>query len=323
MGTDAAPVAEQGTERSDELEAWAEELTRREEALDAWESALRAEVQHETRPTLPAAPVASAVRHLQATGEFERDLDRCATGLGLEPQLLAGVLDGSVREVDLVTIRTLCEGLHCSPYDLWGVANGRRILHAYGPEHWPSYIEPLADRGPDLTFISRRVEQQSAELLRALSTEDRGFVPTVQEGGEIGHLELRSAVAASHSVDALETLIRGAGLDAAGAATELRWAGARLEDVVAVVVRIADSPAEGLEAVRDAWRIEDTHALRRLACVPTATGIAADRTPPAVDAAPLAVAGGEPQRSLIAEWAAVATLPMPASPDVLPPRPAS
>jgi hypothetical protein len=55
------------------------------------------------------------------------------------------VMDGTITEVDLDHVQRLCEGLHCTPYDFWGAEAGRSIVHAYGPELWPRYIEPLAE----------------------------------------------------------------------------------------------------------------------------------------------------------------------------------
>ncbi len=45
--------------------------------------------------------------------------------------------------LELAQVRQVCEGLGCTPYNLWGVEGARSIAHAYGPELWPRYREPL------------------------------------------------------------------------------------------------------------------------------------------------------------------------------------
>lgn len=78
---------------------------------------------------------------LQAgTGDTMADV---AKGCGLKADWAADVAAGRITEVDLPHIQEVCEGLHCSPYDLWGKDTAQAILHAYGPELWPRFIEPL------------------------------------------------------------------------------------------------------------------------------------------------------------------------------------
>lgn len=90
---------------------------------------------------LPAGPVADEIRLvMHDTGDTVAEV---AKGLGVDDGWALGVLDGTVESVDLPHVQALCDALHCTPYDFWGVDAGRAILHAYGPELWPRFIEPL------------------------------------------------------------------------------------------------------------------------------------------------------------------------------------
>jgi len=123
-------------------------LEQQQRQLDARAAALRQAIDVTPAWALPAAPVAAQLRHLvRGTGD---PIDTVAKGLDLEPWYAAGLLDGSITTVDLEHVARLCEALHASPYDLWGAEDARTILHAYGPELWPRYIEPLGppDIGP-------------------------------------------------------------------------------------------------------------------------------------------------------------------------------
>jgi DNA-binding Xre family transcriptional regulator len=90
---------------------------------------------------VPATVVAIQLRGLMVdTGD---DLPTVARGIGLDPDWAQRVLDGDVIEVDVAHVQQLCEGLQCTPYDLFGAEAARSIAHVYGPELWPSAIEPL------------------------------------------------------------------------------------------------------------------------------------------------------------------------------------
>ncbi len=115
------------------------------------------------RTTLPARPVADAIRLLQERGELEFDESVLGKWMGWEPREVTGLLSGTVAELDLVQIGQACEALHCSPYALWGPTLGREILDVYGPECWPAYIEPLFDEPSMVSeFVQRRVDQLAA-----------------------------------------------------------------------------------------------------------------------------------------------------------------
>lgn len=122
------------------------------------------------RTTLPALHVVETLHRLQRDPYLAADdVNTFAVELGLERELANGILDGNVDELDVEQIAHICDALHCSPYDLWGVQLGREILDVYGPEQWPRHIEPLSDGRAleiDDTFIRRRVEQQAAGVLR-------------------------------------------------------------------------------------------------------------------------------------------------------------
>lgn len=121
-------------------------LAQREAVVNARAAALQAATGVKPVWALPASPVADQIRDLIIeTGD---DVATVAKGIGVEPEWAAGVLVGDILEIDLDHIQRLCAGLHCTPYDLWGLVGGRAIAHVYGPELWPRYIEPLEPIGP-------------------------------------------------------------------------------------------------------------------------------------------------------------------------------
>jgi hypothetical protein len=129
--------------RRRELDRRAEELTRRERQLASQADALRGLDPVEPRWSLPVEPVIRLVGAQQrATGD---DLRAVATGFALDSDWVLGVMAGDVTEVDLPHVQQICEGVHCSPYDLWGEDDARTVLHAFPPELWPRHIEPLQD----------------------------------------------------------------------------------------------------------------------------------------------------------------------------------
>ncbi len=124
------------------------ELLERETRVDA-RAVLQGLDQVEPAWTVPAAAVAIELRHLMIdTGE---DLPSVARGIGLDPDWARGVLTGDVVDVDVVHVQQVCEGLQCTPYDLFGPDLARSIAHAYGPELWPAGVHPLepVGRSPD------------------------------------------------------------------------------------------------------------------------------------------------------------------------------
>ncbi len=162
--TDTAAVLGQQEVQRATAQATAE-LARREAALDDRERALaEREASVDSRAAtldrgdgveavwaLPAAAAASQIRDVMIeTGD---DLPSVARGIGVDPEWARGVLTGEVTEVDIDHVQQLCEGLHCTPFDLFGSDAGHSISHAYGPDLWPRYIEPLgplASRAGDL-----------------------------------------------------------------------------------------------------------------------------------------------------------------------------
>lgn len=145
-GTDLRSWTAELDARSTGLDLLEGDLERRERRLDARERALRAALDVEPRWGLPVAPVAELLAGVEAgTGD---DLATVARGIGLEPAWAASVVAGEVGEVDLPHVAQVCEGLRCSPYDLWGEDDAAGILHAYPPSLWPRFIEPL--QPPDL-----------------------------------------------------------------------------------------------------------------------------------------------------------------------------
>ena len=120
------------------------ELLEREASVDA-RAVLQGLDRVEPAWSLPAAPVATELRHLMIdTGD---DLPTVARGIGLDPDWARGVLTGDVVDVDVAHVQQVCEGLHCTPYDLFGPELARSIAHAYGPDLWPAGVQPLEPVG--------------------------------------------------------------------------------------------------------------------------------------------------------------------------------
>jgi hypothetical protein len=113
-----------------------------------------------------------ALRNLQNDMAADSDLATFATGLGLDAALVEDLRTDRLPEsLDIGQVSRVCEALRCSPYDLWGPDLAQRILHAYGPEQWPTHIEPLAD-GRELSrphdeFIARRLDADVARITDA------------------------------------------------------------------------------------------------------------------------------------------------------------
>jgi hypothetical protein len=131
---------------------------------------------HDQHWTLPAPPLADALEKLRADPYLAaHDTPSFALGLGLDPDLAADVLSGRRDDVTIEEIAEVCEALRCSPYEIWPPEHASGILHAYGPERWPRYIEPLDD-GRSLAsateFVRRRVEQQAAAVVTIAPTHE-------------------------------------------------------------------------------------------------------------------------------------------------------
>lgn len=151
MPVDDADVfawAQELEQRERNLQRWAEQLVEREQAVVRVEQRLRAEQSAwigrdhvEPAWSLPASPVAQEIRAIMNdTGD---GISQVAKFLGVDHEWVADVLAGRVSDIDLPHIQQLCESLHCTPHDFWGIEAGRSIAHAYPPELWPRYIEPL------------------------------------------------------------------------------------------------------------------------------------------------------------------------------------
>lgn len=166
------PDPSDGSAHQTELARWEARLRGQEARLEAWASSLTAQSTVEPVWELPAAPVVAALRNLQHDMAGEDDLPTFAARLGFDDKLVDALrADRLPDSLDVGQIGRVCEALRCSPYDLWGPDLARRIQHAYGPEHWPSHIEPLAEGrdvpAPHDEFIARRVEADVARIVGA------------------------------------------------------------------------------------------------------------------------------------------------------------
>lgn len=149
--------------RAGRLAAW-------EDRLASWEQSL-ASGDPDRVWSLPAATVADVLAEFRRDFDDE-DLDTFSKGFGLDAGLVDGLLSGRIDTVDVAEIAEVCEALHCSPFDLWEPAEARSILHAYGPELWPTTILPLDERPapplPEHLFMARRLDAQAAEIEQVL-----------------------------------------------------------------------------------------------------------------------------------------------------------
>ena len=116
-------------------------LLEREVRVDAMAVAVGLAPEVEPATWLPAEPVR---HHLQAlVVDSGDDIAEVARTNGLDPRWAAAVAAGTVNQLDVPHVRHVCEGLRCTPYDLWGTEGARSISHAYGPDAWPAATEPL------------------------------------------------------------------------------------------------------------------------------------------------------------------------------------
>lgn len=91
--------------------------------------------------TVPPERVIVHLRRLMAeTGD---DATTTAWGLGLDPAWVGDLLAGRISEIDIAHVRSLCEGLACTPGDLLGEDLARSIAHLYGAGDWPVHAELL------------------------------------------------------------------------------------------------------------------------------------------------------------------------------------
>jgi DNA-binding Xre family transcriptional regulator len=139
------PDPSDGSARAAELARWEARLRAQQAELEAFAAALTGQNRVEPLWALPSEPVTLALRMLNRDMGGESDLATFAGRLGVSPALAADLASGRSFALDIDRISQVCEALRCSPYDLWGPDLAQRILHAYGPERWPSHIEPLAD----------------------------------------------------------------------------------------------------------------------------------------------------------------------------------
>ncbi|MGH9186194.1 MAG: hypothetical protein ACRD0U_10340, partial [Acidimicrobiales bacterium] len=170
----APAMSDHGEVDPSHLADWENQLRGWEARLTAWAQSLYAQAGTEPRWSLPAEPATETLRALLAEPAFATtDIEEFARGFDLDPKLAERLITGRIADLDMDQIAQLCQGLHCSPYDLWGSELARSILHAYGPERWPRHIEPL-DEGRQLgdsnEFTMRRLDVHAAELAGPLAT---------------------------------------------------------------------------------------------------------------------------------------------------------
>lgn len=163
----------------------------------AWSTALSVIAQRyrdrgvEPLRALPADPVRRTFEWLHEAADVpSRDPAAFATNLGMNPVLARGILGGTIRELDPVEIRQVCESLVCSPFDLWGSELARAALPIYPPERWPRRIEPLDSLRnrpvtlPEAKKILREFAEETAT--RDLRGTVGGAIPPANQDDLIG-----------------------------------------------------------------------------------------------------------------------------------------
>ncbi len=144
-------------------------MTEREARVDALGVSVGLVAEVASATWLPASPVRYQLEALVVdTGD---DVEEVGRALGVEPEWAAAVAQGTMTRVDLRHVRLVCEGLRCSPYDLWGTVGARSVAYAYGPDDWPVQTEPLTATG-------------GIELAPVMEVDDLG--PWPPPGGPVG-----------------------------------------------------------------------------------------------------------------------------------------
>jgi hypothetical protein len=148
--------------------------------LADWAASVYRQLGIAPRWSLPAAPVVDVIREHRAEWGNQEPL-KVASGMGLDHELATGMLNGTIDHLNVAQIAHACDVLRCSPFDLWGTDLARSILHVYGPEHWPRYIEPLQEQArprliPAIHELEQPTHRADSSPLDDPSTRDPGTV---------------------------------------------------------------------------------------------------------------------------------------------------
>ncbi|MDP9419432.1 MAG: hypothetical protein M3P53_04685 [Actinomycetota bacterium] len=149
-----------------QLELWAEQLVVREDLVAARLQAPTAALPGPVGDlSFPAADVAAQIEILAIdTGD---DLDTLARGLGQDPALVRGVLDGTIEVLDANQARQLCDALELSPHQVFGVAGA--ALEGRSPAN----LTPLAADRRERVIEAIRHELDLEAFERGLVGRDR------------------------------------------------------------------------------------------------------------------------------------------------------
>jgi len=128
-------------QRGQALDQRERRVTEREARVDALAVAVGLVPEVPTSAWLPAEPVRRQLAALVV--DSGDDVAEVARAHHLDPEWAEAVADGRLTRVDLAHVRQACEGLRCTPYDLWGTDGARSVAHAYGPAEWPAHTEAL------------------------------------------------------------------------------------------------------------------------------------------------------------------------------------
>ena len=176
QGPDVDRQAAQLAVRARVLQERERRVAEREARVDALAVAIGLVPDVAPASWLPAEPVRRQLDALVA--DSGNDVTDVARAHRLDPDWAAAVLDGRVKSLDVTHIRHVCEGLRCTPYDLWGRTGARSVAHAYGPLEWPARTEPLIPiEGVDATVSAGPSPTTSAAIARGPIAPEQDLVP--------------------------------------------------------------------------------------------------------------------------------------------------
>ncbi len=127
--------------RSRALDERERQVTKREARVDALAVSVGLMPEVAQATWLPAEPVRRQLEALVI--DSGDDIAEVARFTNLDPTWATAVVEGNATRVDLAHVRQVCEGMRCTPYDLWGTAGARSIAYAYVPSEWPAETEAL------------------------------------------------------------------------------------------------------------------------------------------------------------------------------------
>lgn len=114
---------------------------------------------------VPGHPLAKALRTLSA--DHLGDEHSLARDVGLDPDLVHGVLNGTIEGIPIERVAEVCNALQRSPRDVWSSELGRQIDHSSRADRWPDLIGPDDAGGDGGTATYRPIDRLGANIAGA------------------------------------------------------------------------------------------------------------------------------------------------------------